>query len=90
MWQDKLLEKNLQVLGRRLTKAEFLELFREVFDLTVTAGSVKAGWRNCGIWPPDLDVAKLRRVATALVIPPKQPSKSLLLVLLFLFSESNC
>ncbi len=64
-----MLAKNLDLMGMKMTKVEFLNLFWEVWLKAVTADTVKAGFRNTGIWPADTDVLKMKRLAASQILP---------------------
>ena len=71
-WQELLLDFNLAVGGRRMTKLEWLEHLLKQFWKSVTPSAVKSAWRNTGLWPADPDVVKLRRAIKGSVSPPKK------------------
>jgi hypothetical protein len=67
VWNSKLLDKNEGVVGRQLSKEEVMHLFFESWTEAVTPETVKAGFRNTGIWPADSAVAKLKHTTTKFI-----------------------
>ena len=46
---------NRSVGGRAITKQEFFPVFNTAWNRAMTAGNIKAGFKQTGIWPPDIE-----------------------------------
>ena len=58
-FQDQLVKFNEESVGRKLGKTEFFKLFIPAFEKAFTYANIQAGFRNCGIYPPNPHAAKL-------------------------------
>ena len=46
---------NRTVGGRAITKAEFFPVFNIAWNRAMTPANIKAGFKQTGIWPPDIE-----------------------------------
>jgi hypothetical protein len=69
-WASALGDKNREIKGRALNKAEFMEMLAKLWREIFTKDIIREGFKNCGIWPIDESVAKYRRMAAAKLKPP--------------------
>jgi 4-hydroxybenzoate polyprenyltransferase len=74
VWNSNLLDKNEVVTGRKLTKEEVMHMFMETWNEAVTPETVKAGFRNTGMWPADPTTAKLKHTTTEFINRPPRPA----------------
>ena len=64
-WQKGLLEFNLHKVVRKMSKADFFEVFTPAYYQSLTCANIQAGFRNCDIYSYNPSGLKLKLWCTS-------------------------
>ena len=66
-WQKELMSLNRFLCGHRMTRQQFFRCFIPAYQAGLTPEAIRSGFRNCGIFPYDRNVPKLKNIGPSTV-----------------------
>ena len=66
-WQKELMVLNLYLCGHRMPRQQFFRCFIPAYQADLTPDAIRKGFQNCGIFPCDRTVPKLKNIWSSTV-----------------------
>ena len=66
-WQKELMQLNRALCGHRMSRQQFFRCFIPAYQAGLTPEAIRSGFRNCGIFPYDRNVDKLKNIGPSTV-----------------------
>ena len=66
-WQKELMVLNWYLCGHRMSRQQFFRFFIPAYQAGLTPDAIRKGFQNCGIFPCDRTVPKLKKIGPSTV-----------------------